>query len=305
MTIQELKSHIENNTVPDTLIIFKNSDSDFLSKQYIAAIAKQKLLEINYIDDIKGVLQDSSSLFGDDEDIVTGLNVLKTDLFTWTNPMLKDVKNLIIVVNKFESKEVETLFNQYTVSVPKVEEWQWKDYVYSVADGIDTTDLDWLRQLCGNNTDRLEQELSKIRLFNKQERKYLFKDLVRDGMLDDLTSYNIFNFTNAVMSKNINSLLGIYKELDRVDINEFGLLTILLRNFKNLLLVQLNPNPTPENTGIDGKQLYAIKKQPRVYSPEQLTKIFQFLSDIDRQIKIGELPVDLLIDYMIIKILSI
>ena len=70
-------------------------------------------------------------------------------------------------------------------------------------------------------------------------------------------------------------------------------------------MVQLNSNPTPENTGLDGKQLYAIKKIPRVYSATQLVDIYTMLLDVDRQIKSGELPTDILIDYLITKILSI
>ena len=158
--------------------------------------------------------------------------------------------------------------------------------------------------LCGSNRDRLQQELDKITLFRIDERKYLFDSLIRDGAVDDLSSYSIFNFTNAIISKDYVTLKSIYKELTRIDVNEFGLLTILLKNIKNLIMVQLNSNPTPETTGMDSRQLYAIKKIPKVYSAEQLVKIYQMLLDVDRQIKSGELPTEILIDYLVVKILS-
>ena len=102
----------------------------------------------------------------------------------------------------------------------------------------------------------------------------------------------------------MDTLTAIYKEIHSVDINEFGLLTILYKNFRNIISVQLTNNPTPESTGLESKQLYAIKKIPRVYSPEQLASIFVFLGDLDRMVKNGELPTDIMIDYIITKILS-
>ena len=119
-----------------------------------------------------------------------------------------------------------------------------------------------------------------------------------------ITYNNIFIFTNAIASKDYNMLKSIYKEIERADITDFYLLTVLLKNFRNIIMVQLNSNPTPETTGLDSKQMYAIKRIPRVYSPDQLVKIFDFLCDIDRQVKEGELPSQLVVDYLTVKILS-
>ena len=107
------------------------------------------------------------------------------------------------------------------------------------------------------------------------------------------------------MNKNLEILSNIYKEFEWADIEPYGLLTILKKNFKNLLMVQLTVNPTPENTGLEGKQLYAIKKQPRIFSPDQLIDIYSFLCDLDRQVKEGELPTPILVDYIVIKILTV
>lgn len=305
MTIQELKTQIESGHVTDDLIIMKDSESNFISNQYIIAIAKIKNQRINYIDSPDELLADSGSIFSTAlEKSTTDLNVLKTDIFIWVDENIAKLKNLIIVVSKFQDKNLEKQFEQYIVKVPKLESWQIQDYVYSVAEGVPQKDLEWLINLCGTNRHRLQQELDKILLFGKDERKYLFTELIRDGAVDDLSSYSVFNFTNALVSKDYRQLRNIYQELDKVDINEFGLLTILVKNFRNLIMVQLNSNPTPENTGLDGKQLYAIKKLPRVYTPEQLVNIYQLLLDIDRLIKSGELPTEILIDYLVLKILS-
>jgi DNA polymerase III delta subunit len=173
-----------------------------------------------------------------------------------------------------------------------------------VGKGADKKDLDLLIKLCGNNIFRLNQELDKLRLFGENERKYVFQDMLRDGLLNDLSAFNIFNVITSIMSKDMPSLLSVYRELDRVDVNEFGLLTLLLKNFRNLIMVYFNSNPTPETTGLDSKVIYAIKKQPLKYNQEQIVSVFNFLCDVDRQVKSGELPADILIDYLLIKTLS-
>lgn len=306
MTLQELKNQIESCKVTDDLIIFKNSESDFISNQYIRAISRIKKLEINYINDLEPLLHPSVSLFEDSSaENSTNLTVLRSDTYKWYTPSVRQLKNVIIVVNKFEDKEQEKLLNPFIVPVPKLEDWQFKDYVYSIAEGVPTKELDWLINICGKNRDRLEQTLNKLSIFQSVERRYVFDELVHDGEFDDLTQFGIFNYTGAIIAKDYNTLFKIYQEIDSVDINEFGLLKILLQNFKNLLMVQLNSNPTPENTGLESKQLWAVKKQPKMYSPEQLVQVFQFLSDIDRQVKNGELPTEIMRDYILIKILSI
>lgn len=305
MTIQELKAQIESGNVTHDLIIFKDTEGNFISNQYIRAIQRLRNQELQYLDSPTELIQDSWSIFGaDDVTVDNTLRVIKSDSFVWPSNRISDLKDVIIVVSKFQDKAVEKQLEPWIVSVPKIEDWMLKDYVYSTTEGVSQKDLDWLINLCGDNKDRLQMELDKLMLFGVDERKYLFNDLIRDGAVDDLSSYSIFNFTNAVTSKDLKMLMTIYKELDRVDVNEFGLLTILLKNFKNILMVQLTANPTPESTGIDGKQLYAVKRIPRVYSPDQLVKIYQMLLDIDRKVKTGELPTDILIDYIIIKILS-
>lgn len=304
MTIQELKAQIEAGNVSHDLIIFKDTENNFVSNQYIRAIQKLRNQEIQYLDSPMELIQDAWSIFGADESVENTLRVIKSDSFTWSSIRIAELKDVIIVVSKFSDKTVEKQFEPWTVSAPKIEDWMLKDYVYSTTEGVAQKDLDWLMNLCGKNRDRLQMELDKLTLFGVDERKYLFNDLIRDGAVDDLSSYSIFNFTNAITSKDLKMLMTIYKELDRVDVNEFGLLTILVKNFKNILMVQLTANPTPESTGIDGKQLYAVKRIPRVYSPDQLVKIYQMLLDVDRQVKTGELPTDIMIDYIIIKILS-
>lgn len=304
MTIEALKAEIESGHIQDDFIIIKRNGSDFLTTQYVDNIIRVLNKPPVYIESIDDILYDSFSFFSDEEDDVN-IRILDIDKFDIPIEKLGGIKSLIIITNKFADKEIESQLSNRILTMPKLEEWQVTDYVYSLLDGVDKSDLDWLLSILHNNLYRLDQEMSKLSLFTPGERKYLFKEMRNDGTFNDLSTYNIFNFSNAITHRDINSLKNVYKEISRIDISDFGLLAILLKGFRNILMVQLNPNPTTENTGIESKQLYAIKKIPKVYSPEQIINIFMFLSDIDRQVKSGELPTDILVDYMTVKILSL
>ena len=302
MTLQELQQRIQLKDLTDGLLVFKNSENSFIANQYIKEIAVIRGLEIQYIDDLSDVVTDSFSILGNEEEKPTELRVFYTEDLDDTS--VKNTKNLIIVTNKISSDSVEECLSTKIVSVPKLQPWQIKDFVYSMCEGADTSDLELMLGLYGNNIYRLTQEVDKINLFTESERKYLLKDMIRDGAFSDASSSTIFSITNAIQNKDIQTLSKLSTEMSKIDMNPFGMLSILLKNFKNIIMVKLLKNPTPESTGMDSKQIYAIQKSTVNYSQKQLIQIFRLLSDIDSQVKSGTLPTDMVVDYIILKILT-
>ena len=303
MKIEVLKEQIEAQKVTDDCIIFLNSENSFLANQYVNKIAEIKKKDISYISDLSSVVQTTSFIWGD-EDIDDSLRVFHTEEIEKLDYDICSVKNLIIITDKIKEEDSIEHFASYIVKVPKLVAWQVKDYTYSMANGADETDLDLLYSLYGKDIYRLHTELCKLNIFSESERKYLLKDLIKEGAFNDVSTNGVFNFSNALVAKDTKSLSVMMQELDLMDVNNFGLLTILINNFRKYIMVRLNSAPTPENTGLEAKQIYAIGKASSSLSTEQIVKIFQILTDIDRQIKTGELPADMMIDYMIVKILT-
>ena len=150
MTIQDLYNQIATNSITDSLIVFKNSESTFLANQYIDEIAKKRGLDITYLESLSGLVSDAFSLFDDTESTPQeGLSVYYTD--DLTDISICDVKNLIIVTNKISSKEAQSKLAHCIVEVPKLLDWQVQDYVYSMGDGVDKKDLELLLTLYGKN----------------------------------------------------------------------------------------------------------------------------------------------------------
>lgn len=301
MKIEELKNKIESGAKFEDFLIFELSDNDFIAMQYIKEIARQRNLDIEFSYSIESLMQSTLDIFSLDssEDVLT---VIRVDEIK--EKIVRQPNNTFVLCKKC-SKELK----DFCVKVPKLEKWQIKDYVYEQCEGISEKNLDWLLDACHYDIYRLEQEVSKIRIFPPKERKYLFDDFILDGIYSDLSTNGIFDLSNAIQNRDLEKVKSILKDMitakNAVNIDSFGLLAVLLNTFTNLIKVWLSKYPTEESIGLKSNQIWAINKLRRTYSKEQLIKIYNFLTDIDRQIKVGELPTEIMTDYIVLKVLSI
>lgn len=303
MTLQQIKTSIEQAAIGDELVIFNYEDVPFVADQYIREISKIKQLPIQYIENLDTIVSGFVDIFGA-SDVDDGIRVYRTSEIETLPDKLKYEKNLYIIVNKIKDKTSAAKYADSIVIIPKLEGWQLTDYMYSVAEGVDRKNLDWLIQAASSDIYRLENELDKFRLFSESERKFLFEDMLLDGGFKDLSSFNVFNITNAVTARDYQSLANALAEIKSFDAEPLGVVTLLYQGFKKLIQVWLAKNPTPENTGLKSGMIYAINKQPRVFSKEQLIKAFLLLTDIDKQLKSGNIDTKWLIDYVVCRVLT-
>lgn len=304
MKLDQLKASIENGKIGNSLLILQYSENSFVAHQYVKEIAKQKQLHINYLDSIESIERVNTDIFGLSNQIEQlELRVYSCDNFESISINLIKEVNLIIITKKI-SAAAKKIFESYIYEIPKLEDWQIKDYVYSNAEGIDRNNLDWFISICQNDIYRIENELDKLRLFNENERKFLFDDMVYQGAFSDSSNYNVFNITNSVTNRDMQTLAGTLKEIKSFDAEPLGVVTLLYQGFRKLIQVWLAKNPTQENTGLPSKMIYAINKSPRTYTKEQLLNCFLMLTNIDKQLKSGEIEIPWLIDYVICKCLT-
>ena len=302
MTLQELKNSIEGRTFkPSTMILV--SEDKFIPLLYISEISKNFDFSISYIESLNDISDSGEDIFGETNDVRSDLIVFNTELVDFSDELLYNKDNVIIIANKID-KSSKKFYGDMVIEIPKLADWQIKDMVYSFARGVNTTHLDWLIHNCSGDVNRLFQESSKLQIFNEQERNIVFEEMVEDGAFDDLSPNTIFNFTNAILKKDINSLKIIYQEIDNIDINDFGLLSILYNNFLNVINVQLGVNPTSDSLGMKPGQFNAVRYNCGYYSEQQLVNIFRLLTDMDRKVKCGDFPTNIMRDYLILSIMS-
>lgn len=279
------------------------SEDKFIPLSYIDEISKNFDFSITYIESLEEIRTPVDDIFGSGEESSSDIIVFNTELVDFSDELLYNKNNLIIIANKID-KGPKKFYGDLVIEVPKLVEWQIKDMVYSFCRGVDTKNLDWLIHNCNGDVNRLYQESLKLKIFNENERKDVFDEMVEDGAFNDLSSNTIFNFTNAILRKDIEGLKIIYEEIDNIDVNDFGLLTILYNNFLNIINIQLGINPTAESLGIKPNQFNAIRYNCGYYSENQLVNIFKLLTDMDRRVKNGEFPTNIMRDYLILSILS-
>lgn len=299
--LELLKKQIEAKKVTDSLIIFNYTDNDFICVQYIKAIAKIKQKAIYYLESLDSLFQ--VNIFGETDYDENALQVFRCVELLELDERIKQKQNLIIVASKID-KSIKETYSEYIYDVPKLESWQIKDYVYSTQQPIAQDKLNLLIDKCHENIYRIDSELSKLNVFSNQEKPSAFNDFVIDGVFSDISKYNIYNLTNAIIKHDINALKLVYIEKDNIDIEPIGVVTLLLNSFRDIIRLQLDPRLTPETSGIAKNKFYAIKYNCGIYSNAKLIEIFKLLCDMDKRIKTGTIDVSRIVDYLIIKILS-
>lgn len=301
MQIDEVKYIIENKKYSGQLFIFQYSDTKFITQQYIEKLVLDFNFELSYNDEIDDKIVTRVSLFGVVNDNV--LRVYDINEFDY-DVNLSNEKNLIILCKKI-NEGLKKIYEDNIIIVPKLEDWQIKDFVYSIGEGIPESDLDKLIDLCNNNIYRLTQELDKMLIFPNSLKQNIFKEFYKDGVFNDLSDATIFDFCSSIIKKDISKLTHIYSQLDRMDVSPLGFISILYQNIKDIIKIQLGVKPTPESTGIAKNKFYAIKyNNLNKFNTKQLIQIFELLTDIDKQVKLGQLDVDNIIDYVIVSIFS-
>lgn len=304
MTIQELKKSIEEKSIKDDILILVYNKNSFLANQYYKKIAEVKGKDIEYISSLESLYDRSIDIFSSDyENNGRSIKIFKTDKLSQLDEKILSEPNLIILTGKVDSV-VKSNYNNNVVEMPDLEEWQIKDYMYSILKGVNTRYIDWLIKNCNNDIFRLQSEADKLSIFPEKERNIIFEKMIEDNAFGDITDQTIFDFTDSIVKKDINKLAHVYEDIDNIDIEAIGVVTILYQNFKKLIQVWMDKAASTETTGLSSKQIYAINKLPRVWSSKQLIDIFNFITAIDHKIKTGNMPMDILRDYMVIKILT-
>ena len=299
LNLNEVKTDLENNKDIDQFLIFYYEDTtDYIPVQYAKALARIRNSEILYVNELDEI-NSSPDPFSEP---TPNLYVYKTD--SLERIPAKYLQNNLIIITPKLLKDVEKEYDKYILRIPKLEEWQIVDYIKTVSPGLTQDEMEWLVRTYKSNMYRVELEVDKLKPFSENARRYIFEDFYVDHVFETLSEYGIFDFTNAIQSKDLQTISNILSDINHIDIEPTGLITLLCANFKKLIKVWLNKSPTPENTGLKSNQIWAINRLSRTYTKEQLVKVFELVSDMERRLKTGEMPEELIIDYLTVKILS-
>lgn len=302
MTLIELKDKLESKTfTPCTAILI--SEDKFVPLQYVEYIKKELGIQVYYIDSLSELSSGTDDIFFSHNSIDdSALYVFNTDVINYTDDSIFNIDNVIIIANKIDN-DAKKFYSDILIEIPKLDDWQIEDMLYSMCDGVEPKYLDWLFKNCNGDANRLYNESLKLSIFNKNERNTLFIDMCDDGAFDDLSSHTVFNLINGLMCKDIKTVLSVMDELNSIEITDFGFLTLLYNNVRNVISIQLGKNITAEKLGMKPSQFNAVKRVCGHYHPSALVELFRIISSVDKMIKDGYLPSSNMIDYIVTNML--
>ena len=277
MDIKQLKNKIISNELDDSPLILKYSDNKYICYQYANEIAKNRGLKVLYITQLSDITNEDELFEVENEYLyVYDVEKLKENI-TFEN------KNVIVI-----TKSVPDNLSTDYVEISNLIAWQIEDFVKYRLPGLSTEQIKWLCEIAKNDIFRIDQECKKIEIFPESMQKMIFDQLNQENAYCDLNSLTIFNFTNAVMKKDLVTIHAVLADLKWIDIEGSGLITIFHKQFKNVIDIQLNPKATASTLDMNPKQFNAIRYNCGKYTAEELINIFEFLTNLDMRLKSGD-----------------
>ena len=292
MTLPEVKQYLTDNQNIDKMLIFKCEDTDFIGMQYTKKLAEIRNAEIINVESLEDIPTSNSFI---EENLIY---LYRCESF---DKIIEENKQLIIIAKKL-SKDVLKELSDYIIIVPKLENWMTEDFIKLNCSGLDNEMVSWFVANYDNDIYKILLEIDKLKVFPPDTRKYLFEEFYNNGVFDSPDKNNAFALSSALQSKDKNSLIQLLSKNNEIE--PISAMSLIQSNLKKLCKVWLNKAPNPDNTGLKSNQIWAINNLPRTYTKEQLVKAFEIVSGLDRKIKSGEFPIELTIDYIVVKLMG-
>ncbi len=171
-------------------------------------------------------------------------------------------------------------------------------YILDKGYRIDRYNLEYLLSKIGNNIVNIKIELDKIFLYLDDD-KEINREVI-DLLISDNIDNIIYEFTNAVLDKDYDTVMKMYSEFKIENIGYDYLLVSLDNVFRQALIIKMLYNQGSSNSDIAkviGKKEFYVKKMlERLYNykEDELARMIDRLAIIDRDYKTGKSNIDML-----------
>jgi len=273
--IENLKSISETTSLfqEKKLIIIKNINklSSYQKDEILSLLTKEKIIEN----------QNITLIFYEPQ------SVRKTD---------KLIK--FILENSFKKQEFKKLSKYELISFLKKE-------IEKQGGRISQQNLNYLINFLGDDLWNLENEIKKLISYKKDE-EILKEDIENICTLN--FSPGVFKITDCILEDKKNTALKFLRKAIRDGESEISILGAIIFNFRTLIKIKsmIKSNISYWEIVKESKihpfvtkKLYPIAKYSSI---EKLKKIFNFLTEIEKKIKKGEVSPSLALEFLIIKI---
>lgn len=168
---------------------------------------------------------------------------------------------------------------------------------------MDKINIDYFFNKVGNNINNINSELTKLFIYKENDKKITKEDI--DLLITDSIDNVIYEFTNAVLENNLDTITKMYNNFKLENVSPDYLLVSLSNVFRQALIIKMLANDGKSNFDISkviGKKEFYVKKMlERLYNytEKDLCHCIEKLAEIDKNNKQGNTNIDELALFLI------
>ena len=284
MTLVDLKNYITSGIVPHDFLILVDKDNKFLARQYVKAIGNLAPGGINKISSIYEPFQSSLMLLAAPEECI---NILITDTFDERAEDYSQFENTLVVCEQID-KTISKVVEDFTLKLPKLEEWQILDYAKTLCPAVEEEDLTWLIKASNSSIERVVNELDKVKLFDKNEQKHIFSS-IRFDPNTDLNEAPFLSVSNALTYGDLPALFNLMRASGFYELDAVGLANNILTSLKNIIIISQNTLLSAKDCGVSNKQWGYIRRNYNNLNINAVKQKIKFLTNLDLALKSSKL----------------
>ena len=274
----------------DNKIIYdmnNNSLSDILDEASMISLFSQiKIIignnfDISKLDD-KEIDYLSKYVNNVNKDVYIILIANKVDARVKSYKIFKDNFNIIDISKNDNSNQI------YDYVINKIKENKYK---------MDKYDIEYFINKVGNDINNINMELDKLFIY-KDDKVINKKDI--DLLIMDNIDNVIYEFTNAVIEKDIEKVSYMYNNFKKENVSFDYLISSLANVFRQSLIIKMLYNEGKSNFDIAkviGKKEFYVKKMLErlyMYSEDDISNLIIKLAKIELDYKSGKSNIDML-----------
>lgn len=270
-----------NNIVDEALTIGMFSSNKLIiidSTSYLSE--KKEVSNISYLEDYFNNYNSNSYL-----------------LFISNSSSIDSRKKLVkLISGKGEIKKIETT-SDYLVHYVK-------DYLddYEIS-GIN---ISYFLSRCGTNINNINNELDKLKLY-KLDDKVITKDDI-ELLVEENMDSSVYDLVNSLLKNDSGRAIKLYREFTENGMDVSQIIAIIAAQIRLLFQVKRLYNSGKSNDEIakilEFKSVYRVKyllSDSYYYSEDDLLKYLLKLADIDKDIKLGNVNGNALLELFIVQ----
>ena len=208
----------------------------------------------------------------------------------------------------FKALNKPKLVQKFDVSSP-MQLGNWIDEKVKEDGGaISPAAKNMLQIFVGGNLWRLKNEIAKLVLFKKSKKSdnLVISPEDVEVMVSAENNSNIFQFIDALGTKNSKTALKILGKLIESGEDPFYIFTMIVYQFRNLLMVAELPDASLNEVAVETKlHPFVVKKSKEIlkrYQKEKLSVIYQELQGLDYKIKSGRLDLGVALPFLTVNL---